>query len=77
MSNVLPLADQVNLPPQAFKILRSTPFMDKANGPFMREQPLGLVTRDVANFFKTELKWPPRSLMWFIATGMKRLVEQF
>ena len=77
MSNVLPLADQVNLPPQAFKILRSTPFMDKANGPFMREQPLGLVTREVANSFKTKLKWPSRSPMWFIAKGTKRLVELF
>ena len=36
-------------PPQAFKILRRAPFMDRAKGPLMREQPLGLVTKEVAN----------------------------
>jgi hypothetical protein len=49
--------------------------MDKAKGPFVREQPLGLVTRMVANPFSEALKWPPRSPMWFIARGTKRLVE--
>jgi hypothetical protein len=58
-------------------ILRRAPFMDKAKGPFMRKQPLGLVTKVVANYLSEAFKWPPRSPKWFIARGTKRLVELF
>ncbi len=52
-------------------------FMDKAKGLFMREQPLGLVSRVVANSLSEALKWPPRIPKGFIARGTKRLVEMF
>ncbi len=51
--------------------------MESVKAPFMREQPLGRVTKSEANFFKTALKCPPRSPKWFNARRMKRLVELY
>jgi hypothetical protein len=61
--------------PHECKIIPRAPFMDNAKGPRIREQPLGRVTMVVANSFKVELKCPPRIPKWFMARGMKRLVE--
>jgi hypothetical protein len=55
-------------------IFRSAPLMERAKGPCMRQQPAGLETREVANSFKTDSKWAPRSPRWFIAKGTNRLV---
>jgi len=66
---------QVRKDPHECRIFPSAPFMDKAKGPRIREQPLGRVTKIVANSFNVELKCPPRIPKWFMAKGMKRLVE--
>jgi len=47
---------QVREDPQVCKIFPRAPFMDEAKGPRIREQPLGRVTRVVANSFSVELK---------------------
>jgi hypothetical protein len=49
--------------------------MDRAKGPRIKEHPIGRVTKMVANSFRVELKCPPRFPKWFMARGMKRLVE--
>ena len=52
-------AVQVRTEPQVWIIFPRAPFSDKAKGPRIREQPLGRVTRVVANSFRMELKCPP------------------
>ncbi len=50
--------------------------MLRAKGPCINLQPEGLFTRKEANSRKTAWKCPPRRPRWFIARGMKRLVEE-
>jgi hypothetical protein len=49
---------QVRVDPYECMIFPSAPFKDRAKGPRIREQPLGRVTRIVANSFSVELKGP-------------------
>jgi len=51
---------QVREDPHECRIFPNAPFMDREKGPRIREQPLGRVTKIVANSCSLELKGPPR-----------------
>jgi hypothetical protein len=65
----------VSLEPHVSRIFRRALFTERAKGLFIREPPPKSNTKREVNSLRIALKCLPRSPNWFIANGMKRLVE--